>query len=435
MNLTLIDVKDLVIPPDRQRKEFSDEALVELSDSIGRNGLLHPIVIRQDNGATTLVAGERRLRAIDILWASGQSFNCGTQEIPEGLVPCVYLGELDPIQAFECELDENIRRTDLTWQERAQALSQRYELRRLQADRDGRPAPSPASLADEIHGRSDGSYQAVIRDNLIASRHLSDPDVAKAGTLKEARKIIARKEELARSAQLGISVGRTFHAGLHQLHNADCIEWMASCTDKFDVILTDPPYGMEAQDFGDSGGKTPGGHFYDDSFASWDTLMSAFVEAIYRVTKEQAHAYIFCDIDNFARLKSRMADPGWKVFRTPLIWVNPTGMRAPWPDMGPQRKFQTILYAVKGSKPVTRLYPDVLTYPSDKNLNHHAQKPVALYHDLLNRSVRAGDRVLDPFCGSGPVFPACHAVKCIATGIERDASAYGIAVARLGELT
>jgi DNA modification methylase len=129
-----------------------------------------------------------------------------------------------------------------------------------------------------------------------------------------------------------------------------------------------------------------------------------------------------------------MNEAGWKCFRTPIIWVNPTGMRAPWPEMGPQRKYQLCLYATKGDRRVTRLYSDVITANSDENLGHPAQKPVAVYEDLLRRSVHPGDVVLDPFCGSGTVFPAAHTFKCKAVGIEQDPAAYGIAVKRIEAL-
>jgi DNA modification methylase len=76
----------------------------------------------------------------------------------------------------------------------------------------------------------------------------------------------------------------------------------------------------------------------------------------------------------------------------------------------------------------------VLTWPSDPNLNHPAQKPVALYTDLLRRSCNPGDRVLDPFAGTGTIFPAAHSLKIFATGVEKNQSAYGIAVRRLKEL-
>jgi DNA modification methylase len=77
---------------------------------------------------------------------------------------------------------------------------------------------------------------------------------------------------------------------------------------------------------------------------------------------------------------------------------------------------------------------DVLDYPPDTNLGHAAQKPVALFQDLLSRSILPGQSVLDPFCGSGPIFAAAHALKARATGIEMDQGSYGIAVKRIESL-
>jgi DNA modification methylase len=59
---------------------------------------------------------------------------------------------------------------------------------------------------------------------------------------------------------------------------------------------------------------------------------------------------------------------------------------------------------------------------------------VGLCRDLLRRSAKPGDSVLDPFCGTGVIYPACHEVKCKATGIELDPAACGIAAQRLKEL-
>jgi len=139
-------------------------------------------------------------------------------------------------------------------------------------------------------------------------------------------------------------------------------------------------------------------------------------------------------VDNFGVLKSLFAREGWKVFRTPLIWYKPGAYRAPWPTQGPQRKYETILYAVKGSLPVTRLAPDVMLHNPDENMGHMAQKPVELISDLLSRSARPGMKVLDPFCGSGTIFPAAQANLCYATGIELDSGSYGMGLKRLEEL-
>jgi len=114
-----------------------------------------------------------------------------------------------------------------------------------------------------------------------------------------------------------------------------------------------------------------------------------------------------------------------------LIWHKPSGMRAPWPEHGPQRKYETICYAVKGKRPVLKMAADLISFGADSNLGHAAQKPVALFEELLRRSCRPGDTVFDPFCGSGTIFAAAHELKCQATGIELDQASFGIAVKRV----
>lgn len=426
---------EIIISPNRQRIERRPEHIVDLANSIAKNKLLHPPVVRTDKGQLVLVAGECRMQAIDYLWNMGEILRCGEMNFQEGFIPVLYMGEMDPIDAYEAELEENIRRMDLDWKDRAAATANLFELRSLQAKKKGELPPTVAMLSEEIRGSSEGSHQEATRRELIVSRHLTDPDVVKAKSVDEGFKILKRKEELKRSAELGEQIGKTFSSADHTLLKGDCLVEMLNLSDSsFDVILTDPPYGIDAQEFSDSGGKTPGAHFYDDSEDTWRAFINVLSINIFRLAKPQAHAYIFCDIDRFHELKLSMVSAGWKVFRTPFIWHNPTAMRAPWPEQGPQRKWQSILYAVKGDKPVTRLHSDVITFPSDENLNHHAQKPVALYLDLLKRSVRPGDYVFDPFCGTGPIFPSAHELKCRATGIELDPSAYGIAAKRLGDL-
>ena len=437
MKLHTINHHEILIPKNRQRREFKHEEIVKLASSISQNGLIQPIVVRKDaDGSTVLIAGERRLRALNYVWNFGEAIRCGEYTFPEGHVPCLFFGEMNSLDAFEMELEENIRRVDLTWQERAAATAALHELRTKQAVRDGRPTPTSVDIAEEIYGKDpSGAPEANTRKELIVARHLHDEDVLKAKSTDEAIKILKRKESLKKSEELAASVGATFTSSVHRLEQGDCFEIMADIPDgSFDVILTDPPYGIDADSFGDSGGGAHGAHFYDDSWTTWNKLAQRLSAESYRLAKPQAHAYIFCDIDNFIMFKSFMQEAGWKVFRTPLIWYNPPAFRAPWPDQGPQRKYQIILYTVKGNKPVTRLYSDVLTYQNDENLNHPAQKPVAVYTDLLRRSTVAGDSVLDPFMGSGTIVAAAHEMKCKATGIEIDDAAFGIAVKRLKDL-
>ena len=440
MKIHNIHRDSILIPPNRQRKEFDAEEIASLAGSIAQIGLIQPVVVRPGSENTyLLIAGERRLRALEYAWNFGDPVRCGDWLFEENSVPCILISDLSEVDAFEMELEENIRRIDLTWQEKAAATNQLYELRKRQADAAGTPEPSVGDIAKEIHATSEPvtghTYQAV-REDIILARNLGDSDVQKASSAKEAIKLLKRKEERKRHEELGISVGASFTAAEHSLIKGDCLSAMESLpSESFDVILTDPPYGMDAQEFGDSGGKTGGAHFYDDSYETWQGLMAHFAGASYRLAKPSAHLYVFCDIDRFVELKSYFAAEGWKVFRTPILWINPSSFRAPWPESGPQRKYQLCLYATKGDRRVTKLCPDYILSSTDPNLGHPAQKPVGVYLDLLLRSVRPGDTVLDPFCGSGTIFPAAHKALCRATGIELDDAAFGLASKRLGELT
>jgi site-specific DNA-methyltransferase (adenine-specific) len=432
-----IDIEAITIAPNRTRRIFNEGDLRTLVESIETNGLLHAPVLRLEENTYVLIAGERRLRAIRDIYDMGGHFKYSGNLVVKGMVPFTSLGDLGPIESLEAELEENIRRADLTWQERAQATSDLMKLREAQAERDGTARPTVADIAVEVRDSAAGWNHAETKKEIILARHLDDPEVRAAKTSDEAFKLLIRKEQAAKSAALGAAVGRTFTSQLHTLIQGDSQSWLESCPpDSFDVILTDPPYGMGADEFGDSGGAILGGaHGYADSRENFLSIMAQLPTQLFRITKPEAHLYLFCDIDWFAHLKTEFTVVGWKVFRTPLIWFKPSAFRAPWPDQGPQRKYEAILFAVKGNRKTLKLAGDVITCPPDENLGHAAQKPVELFRELLSRSARPGDTVLDPYCGSGPIFPAAHSLKVAATGIEQDASAHGIAAKRVQELT
>lgn len=445
MNVTPISA--IIIRENRQRQEFDPEALQELKNSIEDRGLFHPPVLRREDDGLVLVAGERRLKAISEIFELGGEVRCNGLIFRDGNVPFTDLGELSLLEAEECELDENLKRRDLTWQEHAAAVARLHALRVTQkkealaeemdpvtgSGNGDVPQQTIADTAEELTGRRDGSYQDQVRTEIIVAKHLDNPLIANAKSPKEALKILKAEETRAKNIELAKTVGASFDAASHTVLNMDCLAYMRSpeAQGKFDVILTDPPYGMGADQFGDAGGKMTGiNHHYDDSLGSWRKLMAEWCDLAFKVSKPQAHAYVFCDIDNFHQLKHFMEAAGWYVFRTPLILVKLNSGRVPLPECGPRRQYETILYAIKGKKPVTHIYPDVLSVTGDDNLGHGAQKPVAAYQNLLQRSVRPGDHVLDSFAGSGTIIPACHTYKVFATAIEADQGSYGICLKR-----
>jgi site-specific DNA-methyltransferase (adenine-specific) len=401
----------------------------------GPSGLMHAIVTRIEDGKITLVAGERRLRAMDEIWDLGGTFRYGGLDVPEYMVPHVDIGELDPLDAKVAEYEENVRRLPLTWDEQCLAEKEIYELRLAISRRDSTPAPTLADVAKETRGEATTAITQSVSRNIVLANNLHRPEVRNAKSAAEAFKALKRQEETERNEELAAALGPEFIGSQHQLINGDSLEWMAgSLAGTFDVICTDPPYGMGADEFGDSGGGAAGAHFYEDSDENFQRLIRAFAPESYRLAKPDAHLYCFCDFAKFQYLQAMFSQVGWRVFRTPLIWYKPSAFRAPWPEQGPQRKYECVVYAVKGNLKCTTLAGDVITCPPDDNLGHNAQKPVALIRDLLARSVRPGFRVLDPFCGTGPIFPAAHSLNAIATGIELDGAAYAIAATRLGKI-
>ena len=94
------------------RKEFSDEALRELADSIREQGIVQPLIVRERNGFFELIAGERRWRASQLI------------QLPE--VP-VIIREADDRTVLELALIENLQRENLNALEEAQGYAQLAE--------------------------------------------------------------------------------------------------------------------------------------------------------------------------------------------------------------------------------------------------------------------------------------------------------------------
>ncbi len=96
-----IDIDMIVANPNQPRKEFSPEALKDLSESIRAKGVLQPILVRPVAGRRDrfeLVAGERRLRASKL---------AGLGEIP------ALVKEMTDLESMAIALIENLQREDL----------------------------------------------------------------------------------------------------------------------------------------------------------------------------------------------------------------------------------------------------------------------------------------------------------------------------------
>ena len=107
-----------IIEPNKgqPRKDFNEESIGELADSIKRYGVLQPLLVKKSGDHYEIVAGERRWRAAK---------EAGLREVP------VVIKEYTKQQAMEIALIENVQREDLNPIEEAQAyqqLMQEFEL-------------------------------------------------------------------------------------------------------------------------------------------------------------------------------------------------------------------------------------------------------------------------------------------------------------------
>lgn len=121
--------------PDQPRREFDEEELQALADSITVHGVIQPLTVREmPNGYYQIIAGERRWRAARI---------AGLSDVP------VVVIEADDKKAMELALIENLQRQDLNPVEEAmgyQSLIEEYGLTQEEtAERVGKSRPAVAN--------------------------------------------------------------------------------------------------------------------------------------------------------------------------------------------------------------------------------------------------------------------------------------------------
>lgn len=420
-----------VIKEDARQRTFYDEMKIsDLADDILANGLIHPIAVREDG--ETIVAGGRRWRAIRQLARQGVGYRFGQHDVPLGAIPAVRMSAREALAWMEAELAENVQRENLTWQERASAVARLHELRSEQKSAAGE-VQTVMDTAREIYPDTEvgGGHSFDVGEDLRLAEHLNDPAIARARSKKDAIKLLKLKKQREHFESLA-TLPPTHSA--HTLILGDALEEMLKLEESgesFSCIITDPPYGIGAHSFSD---QTLITHEYADGYDGWLELMVGFAPASFRIAAELSHLYLFCDIRRFFRLEEMMTDAGWRVWPRPFIWDKGNTGTLPRPEHGPRLVYECILFASKGDKRVNHVAHDVIRgIPSTPKPRHAAEKPPALYVELLKRSTKPGDAVLDPFAGSGPIFPAANSLRLRATGIELAKSSYGICTQRLEE--
>ncbi len=114
---TVLKINEVEPNKNQPRRNFNEDSLLELSDSIKQHGIVQPLVVSKQKDYYEIIAGERRWRAAKM---------AGLKEIP------VVIKDYSPQEIMEVALIENIQREDLNPVEEAKAyqgLIKEYNLK------------------------------------------------------------------------------------------------------------------------------------------------------------------------------------------------------------------------------------------------------------------------------------------------------------------
>ncbi len=153
-----MNIGDIITNPNQPRKEFDEESLNELAQSIKAIGIIQPIAVTKNGDKYEIVAGERRFRAAQI---------AGLEKVP------VLIKDLSLREKLEIALIENIQRENLNAVEEALAYSnliQQYNL--TQEELSERVGKSRSAIANTMRLLGlDPIIQKMLIDRQITAGH------------------------------------------------------------------------------------------------------------------------------------------------------------------------------------------------------------------------------------------------------------------------
>ena len=210
-----------------------------------------------------------------------------------------------------------------------------------------------------------------------------------------------------------------YSSELGKLYCCDCLEYLRSLPDNHvDLILTDPPYGVNRQQRGKWGSANLAQmNNYGDY--SWDTgkLPEVYFCEMLRVSKNQiifgGNYYI-------------------EFLHNSNCWIV-------WNKVNGENHFADCELAWTSFDTAVRIFTwkwHGMLQQDMKNKEkrvHPAQKPTPLFYMILQKYTSEGDVILDPFIGSGTTAIACEMLNRKWIGVDKSSEYCDIAMERIKE--
>ena len=388
----------------RIRHDFGD--ISGLGMSIQKYGLINPICLDKNNN---LVAGERRLRA-----AKGLGWK---------KITITRFEDLSDTMKREIELEENIQRKALTWQEEVEAklilhdLKQSIEGKRMQkSGGPGHGIKDTALMLDESIG-------TVSQDLKLAEAMRMFPSLAKEKNKSTAFKKYQQLQEGFLRAE--INRRRDKNVASNVIHG-DCVVETKKMKDEcFDMILADFPFGVDVKKSAGLGKRGKEVIAYDDSPYDAMELLRKTSKELFRVLKKDRHAMLFFAMDNYEQVKKILTEAGFEVESMPLIWNKTSGSSAATGDTFPAA-YEPIFWCRKGRRTLNTTLCNVLTYSRvpPKKKQHPNEKPVPLLVALIEACTFTNEVIYDPVAGGGSTLEAAIETGRECTVVEKNEMYY-----------
>jgi ParB/RepB/Spo0J family partition protein len=368
----------------RVREDLGD--IEALATDIKKNGLIHPIVVRENSDGTyTLIAGGRRLAALKHLRYEVAPVN-------------IYPEDTTEKEIYLLELCENIQRKDLTFEEECNQINRIHKTMQemLGEKAHGRTSVEGHSMGDTaaMLGKSTGSVSQKIS---LARAMEVIPELKDCRTEAEAMKTL---KKLQKQMEIAETVERieaeTAGTSDEQLQKnvsdsyilGNFLELSKTIPDSSaDLIEIDSPYGIDIKD---SGAKRAGMDVKMD-YTEWtieeykENIKKTINEA-YRILNASGWMILWFSPTYFGYLIDCITEAGfvYQFSKVPAIWAKPNG-QCNWPGKRLASACEFFFYAGKEGAVINQqgrsnIFNFRPTKPTDKI--HPTEKPVQLYRSI-----------------------------------------------------
>lgn len=389
-----------VLREERHRREIKEKDIDNLMDSIKRLGLINPICVTRE---LILVAGECRLRACKKLGWSHISVQY-VDELPQDELECI-------------ELEENIKRADISWPDRCRAV-QRIHALSLKTD---------STWTEVRTGEKIGLSQQMVGQYLNLAKEIDSGNPAikalaadKSSKVSQALTTMYRQKERKAAAQMDLFNEAVFDKP--QGDSITCVDfnvWAPSYEGPlFNFLHCDFPYGINAQNFNQSSGPVHGD--YDDREETYWRLLHTLADNVDKLLSPSAHIIFwfsprhYCETRNFFQEHTDII-----IDKYPLVWHKSDGSGIiPDPLRGPRRTYEMAFFGVRGDRTIVRPVTNSYGAPISHE-DHMSVKPEPMLRHFLEMVVDETTLMLDPTCGSGSSIRAAESLGAKTTlGLE-----------------